>query len=340
MTTPYENGIKSIEEYRFWLENPVYHTEPLTDEENLLLGIQDHPDMSILVPDAERFEDDQVQAIAQNSCKIALALSEKFPCDYISGTKCDTMEIPVGNHNLTIETGAKLLLPRSSNDETKVFTEGPFEIRMKLSENPYSMYTARLNFREVELNGKPELIVCLDDIQKGVRGEWLNRKRDKRFQDKEEVQNIENAKAELSAVENELGCSLREVMFDLAFSFARSVGAKGFMAIDEESIASKQHYNNTGVGIPFYKHNWILMKNGMFPPSEKNPHYWTNIYPNRLDGNLSIEQALFDYHRSGVQTNDHYRNMDERFPQKAIDQVISVYEDYLKQIYPTDETQE
>lgn len=335
----YENS-KAITEYTGAILNANYITTKPNKKVQTFFGIDDGTDLSILVPDSTQLGHEKTQAIARNSLRIAYDVNERLH----SNNATNLLRVQLGDQSFFITNATRTL----RNDDKKIFQEGVFNLQLWANGfDPDYRYQAQLNFREIEIDGKPTLAVILESIQKGFAGECGARaivKHKKILElddDSEMLINAENTikKAEevngfFSNREAEMGCSMKEVMFDLSLALARGINTGVFMATDDAYVSTKVAYKKMGQNIPYSSNNWVYQKNGLQPPSE-NSVYWINPYKDRLDEKTSLKDALFFYSNTKVELPERFKDFPRGPSHKVIDTIVSPYEAMVHKAFNT-----
>jgi hypothetical protein len=320
-----ESG-RRISEYTSGIKKGPIVTRKISPDAEHFFGLSKYSRLDLFVSDRKAHKADKVEEIANTSLDISYDIFKKL--EAANATKRD---FEVGGDSLGIELRAE------PSFFGYIFGEGSFHVGLHPNPpNGHNQYDMQLNFREIEIDGKPKLAVIVESIHKGVGEEAFLRKKMRKEKlsevDIEDLKAINEGNSQLADIEKKLGCSMNELAFQTAFAFARGIGADVFMATDDAYMSTKQHYEEKGATKIISSNNWVFQKNGLLPP-HKGEYFWINPYPNRMHPEeASLSDSLFFYTNTNTALPDRYRNFPKGVSTLAIQNILSPFENNLRTV--------
>lgn len=208
-----ESG-KRISEYVSNVRKGPILTRKISDEARKHFGYSRDSNLDFFVSDRKVHKPDKVERIANASLDITYEILNK-----LKAANSIKKDFDVNGTSLVIDIEAE------SSFYGYLFAEGPLHVRMHPNPpNGHNQYDMQLNFREIQIEGKPKLAVIVESIHKGYGQEFHLRQKARnqnksmgeaelRTDEVEDYQTITKANAQLADIEKGLGCSMSELSF-------------------------------------------------------------------------------------------------------------------------------
>lgn len=328
--------VKSVQSYTNGVRTGTVVTIPETSQSQNYLGYSKKTNLEILVADRDKIGNGKyIREIAQTSLDIAYSLDRT-----LHQSKLNTIQVSLEGIPFSISTFTPKLSPEI------IFKEGAMHILISPnSSDIHSQYDTQLNFRKIQIGGQEKLAVIVESIHKGaaqerhIKNKLKNGKQVAELRADEQINlaEINAANTYLGNIEKKFKCSMAEMSFQIAFAFARAIGADYFMATDDQFVSTKRLYEDVFHESRTYaEHNWIFKKYGLHPPEEGGV-YWINPYPDRLqESKLTLRDTLFFYQNTTNTPPDHNRQLPRSISQSVVEYIAAPYEAKLSGVFATD----